>query len=116
MPMRGPFSPKVVRTLIEGRRGGLACAGWLAGTVRLERRYGVASVVALAFLPAGSRDFRVPCFLAGMLGPGTGDWKVASTRRQECRRYAGVPGVGRARSEAERRLRTRPTQNQPLRG
>src|SRR5262249_42835720 len=38
------------------------------------------NAVVQAFQPAGSRDFRVPCF-------GTGDWKVARTRRQECLRH-----------------------------
>ena len=41
--------------------------------------------VAQAFQPAGSRDFPVPCFNAG-----TGDWKVARTRRQECLRYSAL--------------------------
>jgi hypothetical protein len=38
----------------------------------------------------GFTDFQVPGFRAGILGKGTGDWKVAFTRRQECRRYARV--------------------------
>jgi len=40
--------------------------------------------VARTFLSAGSRDFPVPCFHAG-----TGDWKVARTRRLESLRYRG---------------------------
>ena len=55
-------------------------------------RSGSTAVVAQAFLPAGSRDFPVPCFLAVHLAPGIGDWKVAFTRRQECLgRHACVP-------------------------
>jgi len=40
--------------------------------------------VAQTFLSAGSRDFPVPCFHAGI-----GDWKVARTRRLESLRYRG---------------------------
>ena len=40
------------------------------------------SDVAQTFLSAGSRDFPVPCFHSG-----TGDWKVARTRRLESLRY-----------------------------
>jgi REP element-mobilizing transposase RayT len=43
--------------------------------------------VAQAFLSAGSRDFPVPC-------SGTGDWKVARTRRLESLRYI-VVGLAR---------------------
>ena len=54
-----------------------------------------APAVAQAFQPAGSRDFPVPCFRSG-----TGDWKVARTRRQECLRYVTL-----LRHKAERPLR-----------
>ena len=36
----------------------------------------------IEFLSAGSQDFPVPCF-----GAGTGDWKVARTRRLDSLRY-----------------------------
>src|SRR5262249_22274312 len=41
--------------------------------------------VAQAFQPAGSRDFPVPFWI------GTGDWKVARTRRLESLRYMLIP-------------------------
>jgi len=41
--------------------------------------------VAQTFLSGGSRDFPVPCFLSG-----TGDWKVATTRRLESLRYQRI--------------------------
>jgi len=41
--------------------------------------------VAQTFLSAGPRDFPVPCFRSG-----TGDWKVARTRRLESLRYCRI--------------------------
>jgi hypothetical protein len=69
----------------------------LATVARGETRYGTPRVVAQAFLLAGSRDFPVPC--SGHASPkhGTGDWKVAFTRRQECRRYGDTPDSGLSR-------------------
>ena len=75
------------------------CASAFARLRRDKRRLNVgfaralAPVVAQEFFPAGSRDFRIPCSRAGSPEHGTGDWKVAITRRQECRRYGGVPVV-----------------------
>ena len=58
--------------------------------------------VAQTFLVAGSRNFPVPCSCtARSCTPcsrtqGTGDWKVADTRRPECRRYGVRPSTSAA--------------------
>ena len=82
MPPEGPYKPEHYRY-------------WAYSNLKARKANGNRSPlhVAQAFLPAGSRDIPVPCFCFG-----TGDWKVARTRRQECLRYgtnAGLSGGDR---------------------
>ena len=65
---------------------------------QLSAEFGVrnAECEAAVVAACGFTGLSSPVF-PGFLGTGTGDWKVAFTRRQECRRYASVLGVGRAR-------------------